>query len=158
MKIIMMILSLSILFVSCSSQKMIEGTSIKDSDENRELYNIMQKYNKSLEEKNIDEIMAIVSKRYYDNSGTIDNTDDFGYSQLRDILTKRFSQIKEIFQTIKVRKINYNKSTDKYYVTYQYDAKFLMNIGNNDEWHKKSDINQIVFKKEDESFKIIKGL
>lgn len=158
MKIIMIILSLSILFVSCSSQKMIAGTSIKDSDENRELYNIMQKYNNALENKNIDKIMTLVSKRYYDNSGTIDNTDDFGYSQLKDILTKRFSQIKEIFQTIKVKKINYNKSTDQYYVTYQYNAKFLMNIGNNEEWHKKSDINQMIFKKEDKKFKIIKGL
>ena len=158
MKIIVMILGLSLLFISCSSQKMIEGTTIKDSDENRELYDIMQKYNKYLEAKDIDGIMSLVSKRYYDNSGTIDNADDFGYSQLKDILTKRFSQIKEIFQTIKVRKIVHSKSDNKYYVTYEYNAKFLMNIGSNSEWHKKSDINQMVFQKEDKKFKIIKGL
>jgi len=158
MKIIIMVLGISLFFISCSSQKMIEGTSIKDTDVNRELYEIMQKYNKYLEAKDIDGIMSLVSKRYYDNSGTIDNTDDFGYSQLKNILKKRFSQTKEIFQTINIRKIIYLKSDDKYYVTYEYNAKFLMNIDGNSEWHKKSDINQMIFKKENDSFKIIKGL
>jgi len=158
MKIIIMVLSLGFLLISCSSQKMIEGTTIKDTDINREIYDIMHNYNKYLEEKNIDEIMKLVSKRYYDNSGTIDNSDDFGYSQLKEILEKRFSQVKEIFQVIRVNKIVYNKLDKKYYVTYEYNAKFLMNIGNNKEWHKKTDVNQIVFQKEDKKLKIVKGL
>jgi len=158
MKIGVMILGVLLFFVSCSSQKMIEGTNVKDTDDNRVIYDIIMKYNKHLEEKNIDELMNLVSKRYYDGVGTIDSSDDYGYSQLRAILEKRFSQIKEIFQVIKIDKIIHNKKTKKYHVVYQYDAKFLMNIGDNNKWHKKIDTNQISLVKEDNKFKIIKGL
>jgi len=158
MKISVMVLGLLLFFVSCSSQKMIEGTSVKDTDDNRVIYDIMMKYNKNLEEKNVDALMKLVSNRYYDGMGTIDSSDDYGYSQLRDILEKRFAQIKEIFQIIKVKKIIHNKSNKHYYVVYQYDAKFLMNIEGNEKWHKKIDTNQITLVKEGKEFKIIKGL
>jgi hypothetical protein len=158
MKTIVMILGLTFLFISCSSQKMIVGTTIEDTETNRVLYDIMQNYNKNIEEKNIDNLMKLVSTRYYDNSGTVDTSDDFGYSQLKDVLKKRFLQIKDIFQTIKIKSIVENKTDNKYYVTYEYTAKFLMSIDENKEWHEKSDINQIVFQKEGQEFKIIKGL
>ena len=158
MKKFVIVLILGVLIFSCSSQKFIKGTNIKDTEVNRKLFDIMQKYNKYIEEKDTDSLMKLVSKRYYDNSGTIENDDDFGYSQLRDILNKRFSQIKDIFQTISIRKIVHGKSDGKYYVIYDYNAKYLMNIDGKEQWHKKSDVNQMVFQKEGDEFKIIKGL
>jgi len=158
MKNVVLFLGLILLGISCSSQKMIEGTNIKDVDDNRVIYNIITEYNKALEGKDIEKLMSLVSKRYYDGAGTIDGSDDYGYSQLREILEKRFSQIKEIFQNITIKKIFYNKKENKYYVFYDYNAKFLMDIDGKKEWHKKIDVNQIILVKEGNKFKIIKGL
>jgi len=158
MKNVILFLTLIFLGFSCSSQKMIEGTNIKDTDDNKVIYNIIIEYNKALEGKDAEKLMTLVSKRYYDSAGTIDGSDDYGYSQLKEILEKRFAQVKEIFQNITIKKIFHNKSEKKYYVSYEYNAKFLMDVDGKKEWHKKIDVNQIVLVKEGDEFKIIKGL
>ncbi|MBN2695316.1 hypothetical protein JXR93_11705 [bacterium] len=141
------------LAIGCGSVKMIEGTSIEDTTENRDIISFMNKYNENLIAKNSDTLFSMASKEYYDNGGTATSSkDDFGYTQLKELLNSRFEKVAEIQQKIKIVKIF--KVDEKIFVDYEYDAKFRIQ----NEWSAKKDINQMVLEKTDNGYKILKGM
>ncbi len=150
------VLLLSLLLFSCSSKTTIKGTTIENNKQNKEVVDFILYYNSLLEKKDVSGLFNLASKDFYDNGGTTTTEDDFSYNQLKDVLEKRFKNIKEIKQTVFIKNIIFDDN--KIFVTYDYDGRFLMSVDNKDEWRTKKDINQIELIKTDKSYKIVKGM
>ncbi len=153
MKKISIFFLIILFFIGCSSVKMIDGTSIEDTTENRDIISFMNKYNENLISKNSDALFAMASKDYYDNGGTATTSkDDFAYTQLKELLNSRFEKVAEIQQTIKITRVL--KVEKQIFVDYEYNAKFRIQ----NEWTPKKDINQMVLVKTADGYQIIKGM
>ena len=148
---------LGLFVISCSnSNKMIKGTNIPETETNKAIVTLLNKYNKALETMNVDTLLSIASKDYYDNAGTTDSKDDFGYSQLKEILEDRFKSIREIHQKMYINSII--DDNEHYVVNYNYKGRFLMEVNSKTLWIEKEDKNEIVIIKVDNEYKILKGM
>lgn len=156
MKILPIIAILFFTLWGCQSQKTIDSTQIEDTEENRSLIQIANQYNQHINQKNVEKLFELASKEYYDNGGTATTEDDFGYGALKKRLQERFALISEINQKIKVTQII--KNDDRFFITYHYDGRFLINVKGKKRWHTKQDMNQLVLIKSKNGFKIIKGM
>ncbi len=150
------VLLLSFIIFSCGTKTTIKGTTIENNKQNKEVVDFVLYYNTLLEKKDVSGLFNIASKDFYDNGGTTTTEDDFSYSQLKDVLDKRFKNIKEIKQIVFIKSIIFED--DKIFVTYDFDGRFLMSVDGKDEWRTKKDINQLELIKTDKSYKIVKGM
>src|SRR5512133_85999 len=76
-------LLLTAALVGGCSPKRIAGTDIKDSPETRAVVDTIEQYRVAAESRNADAVMALVSRAYYDNSGTNDPSDDVDAERLK---------------------------------------------------------------------------
>lgn len=152
------ILSFILLFQYGCPPRYIPGTNIIDNDENRAIFILIEKYRRAFEEKDIDTIMSLVSKRFYENGGNADPSDDYDYEGLRKNLKEKFSKTKAQGLEIRIKSIEFNKEKDSVSVKYNYFVKFQMTLATGDRWETSSDSAEMVFVKENGEWKIIKGL
>lgn len=138
--------------------KYIPGTNIVDNDENRTIVILMEKYRRAYDEKDVDTIMSLVSKSFYETGGNADPTDDYNYDGLKKNLTEKFSKTKAQGLEIRIKSIDFDKENNKVSVKYNYFVKFQMALAAGDKWETSSDAAEIVFVKENGEWKIIKGL
>ncbi len=154
------LVTLFILFslVACSA-KQIPGTEVEDNPKNRVVVDIVEKYRKAVEKKDLDSLLEIVSRTYFSNSGTTSNSeDDYGYEQLlRDVIPTFRDEIKSVQYTIYVRKVGYPRE-DKAYAEFEYSYKFFYVDQGKDRWVAKNDFSRLEFSLEDDVWRITSGL
>jgi hypothetical protein len=61
--------------VGCAHDK-IPLTNIDDTEENREILQVVQEYHKALESLDADAILQLVSPRYFEDNGNLEANDD----------------------------------------------------------------------------------
>ncbi|MGB9599470.1 MAG: nuclear transport factor 2 family protein [Myxococcota bacterium] len=144
--------------LSACPPKYIPGTTIIDNDENRAIVTLIEKYRRAYEEKDIDTIMSLVSKNFYDTGGNADPADDYNYEGLQKNLKEKFAKTKAQGLEIRIKSIDFDKANNKVSVKYNYFVKFQMALSSGDRWETASDSAEITFVKENGEWKIIKGL
>ncbi|MCX7944016.1 MAG: nuclear transport factor 2 family protein [Deltaproteobacteria bacterium] len=157
MKVALFLLLFSIIIYGCPP-KYIPGTTIVDNDENRAIFTLVEKYRRAFDEKDIETIMSLVSKNFYENGGNADPSDDYNAEGLRKNLKEKFSKTKAQGLEINIRSIDFDEKNNRVSVKYSYFVKFQMELATGDKWETASDIAEIVFVKEGGEWKIIKGL
>ena len=65
---------------------LIPGTDIKDTTDTRAILDLVSAYRTSLEGRNIDGMMKLVSKTFFENCGTPEGNDDYDYAGLEQKL------------------------------------------------------------------------
>jgi hypothetical protein len=139
-------------------QKNIPNTTIPDTSFNRKVIKFCEQYRLAVESKNVGKILMMTSPDYYEDGGTPTGEDDFDYSQLRDILTSRFSKIKTIRYDIKYRKVEI-KEDDLVHVDYTWSGSYQVQGGSGqDHWFRKVEDNRLVLIEYKDSFKILSGM
>src|SRR6478672_4443044 len=73
----------------CATVSVIPGTTVRDTRQNREILEIVEKYRRAMEERDAATLLALAHPQYYEDSGTPKGDDDYGYQGLRDVLAKR---------------------------------------------------------------------
>jgi hypothetical protein len=149
---------------------MIPGTSIEDSDENRSILEFLGKYRRAVIEKNVDGVTGLCAPDYFEDNGTVDQTDDYGLDKLRERLKTDFSLTKEIQLEIVVQKIIPPNDDDDpakraYKVLYHYSTRALVSPkladqkNSEDKWITVSDVNQVVLRPDPAAgYLIVSGL
>ena len=155
------------LTLSACSAKMIPGTNIEDTSEARELIDVMRAYTAALESRDIEKILAMASKDFFETCGTVEGSDDFDRSGLEAHLKTWFDHFKAIRSRIEVRKISYDKDAEgkavRARVAYFYDISFQVPEGNGSDkliWQTESDTKEMGFQREgdDNLWKILYGI
>jgi hypothetical protein len=89
----------------CGHGSVIPGTNIPATDANREIIDTVEEYRQKLVEKNVDGLLLLASDKYFEDGGTPQANDDYGYSGLAGILSSRLQRVESIRYEIQYKSI-----------------------------------------------------
>jgi hypothetical protein len=109
---------------ACGKKPSIPGTEIPDTEENRAILQVLERYRKSFVNKDAAQVLATAHKTYYDEAGTDDPSDDISYADLGPLLRRRLSQIDSLRFTIDYLEVHVHgdRATARVWI----DASFRM--------------------------------
>ena len=110
--------------VGCKDAPTIPGTEIPDTDENREILRVLERYRTAFVRRDAAGILATAHPTYYDTAGTDDPGDDVEYQVLGPMLRERMAQLESIRFTIDY--IEVNVVDDRAVVKAWVDASFRL--------------------------------
>ena len=90
----------------CAHERFLPGTTIPATDENLNIIETIELYRARLIEKNIDGLLLLASNKYFEDGGTPQANDDYGYDGLRAILTKRLSRVQSLRYDIEYQRLS----------------------------------------------------
>jgi hypothetical protein len=89
----------------CGRPSLIPGTNIPATDANREIIDTIEEYRQRLVERNVDGLLLLASDKYFEDGGTPQANDDYGYSGLASILSSRLQRVGSIRYDIQYKSI-----------------------------------------------------
>ncbi|MBM4320686.1 MAG: nuclear transport factor 2 family protein [Deltaproteobacteria bacterium] len=136
---------------------LIPDTTVPDTAENREICQIMERYRRAMEQRDVDALRLLTSRRYFENaSTTADPTDDWGYPELEKVLEELKTAVKMATYDIKITRIHIDGRTAE--VDYEYTWNFQYTDGEQDSWTRKTDVNRLSLMKDGAEWKIVAGM
>ena len=92
----------------CAHTRYLAGTTIPATEDNLAIVQTIEQYRAFLIEKNIEGLLMLASKQYFEDGGTPQANDDYGYDGLREILTARLGRVQSLrydieYQQVKLR-------------------------------------------------------
>lgn len=84
----------------CKSQPTIPGTEIPDTEDNRQIISVLERYRTSFVSRDAAAVLATAHPTYLDSAGTDDPSDDTTYTELGPLLRRRLSQIDSLRFTL----------------------------------------------------------
>jgi hypothetical protein len=142
--------------VGCAPQY-IPNTDVEDTSENHRILEFCEKYRHSVEERDVDALLAMVSPRYFETGGNAKSNDDIDYGGLRAYLTTKFKMTKAIRYEIRYRKIS-EQENRIINVDFTYTASFQIPTAKGDEWKRSVRDDRLQLIREDDSYKILAGM
>ena len=139
------------------SPKRIPGLEIEldDTPDHRALLEIFDDYREAYEGKNIDGLVALASARFYEDSGTPETNDDYGYDDLKEHFGKHFKVIKKIQITLSLRDLKVEG--DKAQIDFRYVTRYLMDLPVGEKWQVTDELNRMELSREEQLWKVISG-
>jgi hypothetical protein len=110
--------------LGCKDMPTIPGTEIPDTEENREILRVVERFRTAFVRRDAAGVLATAHPTYYDTAGTDDPDDDIEYEQLGPMLRTRMAQIDSIRFTIDYLEINVVE--DRAVVKVWIDASFRL--------------------------------
>jgi hypothetical protein len=150
-------LFLAVLPLTACSKQMIPNTDVEDNAQNRDIVLFCERYRHAMEDKNVAEVLKLVSPAYFEDGGNTKTDDDADYDKIRDFLTGDFLHTSGIRYEIRYRKITVTE-TKHVYVDYTYAAAWRLPGLKQDEWHHTTADNRLDLIKDGDSFKIVAGM
>jgi hypothetical protein len=142
--------------VGCS-KAYIPNTDVEDTSENRQVILFCEQYRHALEDKNVGQLLKMMSPAYFEDGGNTKNEDDADYDRTREFLTGDFLKAAGIRYEIRYRRVTFTP-TNHIYVDYTYAAAWKLPGVKNDEWHHKVADNRLDLVRDGESYKILAGM
>jgi hypothetical protein len=90
---------------ACSHGRFLPGTTILATENNRDIIDTVEQYRMKLTDKNVDALLLLASDKYFEDGGTPQSNDDYGYSGLATILTGRLQRVESIRYDIQYKRI-----------------------------------------------------
>lgn len=147
----------------------IPGTKVADTQVNRDIIEVIENYRLAVERRDAAALLGMASKQYFEDGGTTDGSDDYGYAQLRKVLTGRFQQGKDLRYSMRYMRVHRRcprsrTASDgnegcRAYVDVLIDASFTINDATKRPSRRdKRDQNQIVLQWENDRWKFLSGM
>ncbi len=151
------LLMLSVLLVSCGPAH-IEGTSVPDTPENRELVDTVEAYRKAVETRDVGTVATLVSRRYFENaSTTAEASDDYGFEGLiQKALPVLRDNVKKVVYKLDVDSVLIKGREASVFVAWEMTFQYIE--GGLEGWATAKDKNRLDFIIEDGRWKIVAGL
>jgi hypothetical protein len=148
--------TLALAAMACS-KTYIPNTDVEDNMQNRDVVLFCEKYRHALEDKNVGQLLKLMSPSYFEDGGNTRNDDDADFDKIREFLTGDFLRTAGIRYEMRYRRITYTE-TNHIYVDYTYAAAWKLPGVKADEWHHKVADNRLDLVRDGESFKIVSGM
>lgn len=104
-KLAILPISLAFLLACGSTVATIPGTKIVDTPVNRDLLSVAEEYRMAVERKDMPALLLMASQNYWEDGGTPQGGDDYGYEGLRDVLKSRFMKANNIRYSLRYMNI-----------------------------------------------------
>lgn len=148
--------SLAVLLAGCAPS-LIPGTDIKDTPESRKIIDVIGSYRAGLEGRNVERIMKLVAKGFFENSGTPEGGDDYDVQGLEARLKTWAEQTRAVRASIEVKSITFEDGRAR--VIYFYDVNYQ--IPGTDGvllWKRDTDTKEMTLVKEGGVWRIQSGI
>ncbi len=143
-------------FAACS-KAYIPNTDVEDTGENRKVIEFCEVYRHSLEDKNVGQLVKMMSPGYFEDGGNTKNEDDADFDAIREFLTGDFLKTTGIRYEIRYRRITFTPR-NHIFIDYTYAAAWRIPGVKADEWHHAVADNRLDLVRDGDSFKIVAGM
>lgn len=120
---------------ACATVPVIPGTTVADTQQNRTVIDVCEKYRQALEQRDAPTLLLLASPRYYEDSGTPKAQDDYGYEGLKKVLATRLEGLRTVRYTIDYRAVEV--SGIRAHVDIRYDASYQLATELGERWERK---------------------
>lgn len=134
----------------------IPNTDVEDNDENRKVVEFCEVYRRAVERKDIEGLISLASKQYYEDGGNVDASDDIDYAGLREYLEGKFDEAKGIRYEIRYRRVT--RDEDFVFVDYTYSGSVRLPSPDGEQWKSTVEENRLELVATDDSFHIVRGM
>ncbi len=142
--------------VACA-KTYIPNTDVEDNGPNREVIEFCETYRHALEDKNVGQLIRLMSPGYFEDGGNTKNVDDADFEAIRGFLTGDFLKTTGIRYEIRYRRITFTPR-NHIYIDYTYAAAWKLPAVKTDEWHHAVADNRLDLVRDGDSFKIVAGM
>lgn len=87
------------------SGNFIPGTKVTRTRKNESIIQRCEEYRAAVERKDAKKLVLMASPEYWEDGGTTDGSDDYGFRELREVLTSQFQRANKIRYSIRYMKI-----------------------------------------------------
>ena len=150
------VLSVVVFGLAGCAGSMIPRTSIEDTDENREIYQLVQAYEQALESLDADAVIALVSPNFYENNGNTDDADDYDFYGLKDNLKRDFSRTRTLQLDLRVDAIEVDD--DEAFAEVYYQIRAQNEYPSGLKWETGADRTRLRLERIDGKWLIVAGL
>src|SRR5262245_19783229 len=145
----------------------LPGTKITNDKVNRDVIEAVENYRIAVEKADAEALFLMASDRYFEDSGTPQGADDYGYDRLKDVLVGRFMMARDFRYAMKyvsVRRTCNDSPTEaapgcRAHVEVMVDASFtVVDARGQDKRTDKRDQNELVLEFADGKWKFLSGM
>lgn len=156
--VLALVVSLAALAAPGCSTKHLPHTQIEDTPETRAVFNMVMAYRTAMEERDVDALLGMVSRRYYENAATTERSnDDYGFDMLaKAVIPVLRENIKAVQYRILLRSITVDG--ERAWADFEYYYNFKYVEGGEEGWSQQNDFNRLEFLLESGVWKIVAGL
>ncbi len=148
-------LGLLLLAAACSP-KLIPGTDVRDTKENRAVYDVIDEYVNAMNKRDPAAVLALVSPDYFDDAGTPEPGDDLDRAHLEKSIVQDLGRLETERLALTIRNIEVDG--DKAFVEVFYDNYYRVQTPAGPIPRRDTDVHRIHLKKIDGKWKITAGL
>ncbi|MBN2494800.1 MAG: hypothetical protein JXR96_09440 [Deltaproteobacteria bacterium] len=151
-------LTLAVLCAAGCGPKLIPGLDVElaDTPDHRALLDLMASFRKSYESKDIDSLVGLASERFFEDCGSPDAADDYGYEGLRKHFDEHFKRIKKIQLNLSIKNVRVEK--DSATIDYHYVTRYLMDLPAGEQWKITDELNRMELAREGGAWKVTSGM
>lgn len=152
------ILLVALTLAACSP-KYLPNTEVVDTDENRVIVELVERYRQAIEERDVRALREMVSRNYFSNAGTTaDPEDDYGYDQVEQLILPMLKQnIKKVQYGVFIKRVRF-ESPSRAVAEFEHSFRYLYVVDGRDTWQAKVDFARLQFGLEDGVWRITGGL
>lgn len=135
----------------------IRGTEIRDTEENRQILDVLIAYRGALEHRNPDAVMKLVSPSFFDDGGTPEPSDDFDFKGLRIKLTDWVEKTLSVRANLQIKRIDIKEGIAS--VRYYYDVSYQIRVPDGTPtWKRDTDTKEMKLRMENGRWMITRGI
>lgn len=135
----------------------LPGTQIRDTQITREIYQTLVEVKEALETRDADKLIAHVSRSYFEDNGTPDPKDDYGFLELREsLLADALGTAKDLSLSVQIYDIEVDG--DRAWADLRYMSRARLEFPSGRLWDSHRDFDRIEFLREDGQWLIVRGL
>jgi hypothetical protein len=110
---------------SACAKTYIPNTDVEDTGANRSVIEFCETYRHALEDKNVGQLVKLMSPGYFEDGGNTKNDDDADYDAIRGFLTGDFLKTTGIRYEIRYRRVTFTEK-NHVYIDYTYAAAWKL--------------------------------
>ena len=147
--------AVALTLASCGTKR-IPGTEIRDTPDARAIVSVIDQYRSAAQRRDAETVLALVSPRYFDNSGTADPGDDQDYQQLERRLAEDYAKLAAVRLDMGVRAIDVKG--DAATADVFFDGHWRIATPTGEVAKQANDVHRMTFLREQGMWKIASGL
>ena len=147
-------------FVGACKPELIPGTTVEDSEENRQVLAFLTLYQQAMQNRSSDDVVKLCAADYFEDNGNSDPKDDYNIDGLRSKLTEHFKMTKELTLEVYVQTVD-RADPALVAVAYRFNTRALVSFPAGDKWLTATEVNKIKLRAvadDANGFRIVSGL
>jgi ketosteroid isomerase-like protein len=149
-------LAVTLLAALACSPRLIPGTEVKDTKDNRAIYDVVDAYVKAMNARDAAAVLALVAPDYFDDAGTPEPGDDLDRPRLEKSLAQDLSRVETTRLSVSIRKIETQDATG--FAEIFYDSYYRVQTPAGPIARRDTDVHRIRLKREGGKWLIVAGL